>query len=251
MAPSSRTLIRVIDLETTGQTPPEHGVVEIGWQDVALQSDGRWELEGEGGSRLVHPGRAIPPLTMAVHHIRNEDVVDAPLWHDVARPILDPWPRRVALAAHRSSFEEQFCTPALTQGADWICTYKCALRLWSASPGFSNQFLRYWREPEGLDHERGLPAHRAFPDAYVTAFHLRDMLNEVSVAQLVAWSKEPALEPRVRYGPDRGKEYSEISEESLAGFLTDRDPDIRHSAQTEYARRRGVAYAGGQAVTTP
>lgn len=248
MALTPRTIIRVIDLETTGQTPPEHGVVEIGWQDVALQADGRWELDGEGGSRLVHPGRAIPPLTMAVHHIRNEDVADAPLWHDVARPILDPWPRRVALAAHRSSFEEQFCTASLTQGADWICTYKCALRVWPGSPGFSNQFLRYWREPEGMEHDRGLPAHRAFPDAYVTAFHLRDMLNEVSVAQLIAWSKEPALEPRVRYGPDRGKEWHEITEESLAGFLTDRDPDIRHSAQNEYARRRGVAYSDNQAA---
>jgi len=238
------SIIRVIDLETTGQAPPAHGVVEIGWQDVALQPDGRWELEGEGGSRLVNPGRGIPPLTMAIHHIRDEDVADAPYWHDVARPILDPWPRRVALAAHRSSFEEQFCTPSLTRGADWICTYKCALRLWSASPRFSNQFLRYWRNPEGLVHERGLPAHRAFPDAYVTAFHLRDLLAEASVAQLIAWTKEPALEPRVRYGPDRGKEYSEIDDDALAAFLTDRDPDIRFSAETEFARRRGGGAIG-------
>lgn len=239
MPPPQKSIIRVIDLETTGQAPPEHGVVEIGWQDVALQPGGRWELEGEGGSRLVNPGRGIPPLTMAIHHIRDEDVADAPYWHDVARPILDPWPRRLALAAHRASFEELFCTPSLTRDADWICTYKCALRLWSGSPGFSNQFLRYWRRPEGMEHERGLPAHRAFPDAYVTAFHLRDMLNEASIEQLVAWSSEPALEPRVRYGPDRGKEYSEIDDDSLAAFLDDRDPDIRFSAQTEFARRRG------------
>ncbi|WP_066798638.1 exonuclease domain-containing protein [Sphingomonas soli] len=239
MPPPQPTLIRVIDLETTGEKPPAHAVVEIGWQDVALGADGRWELYGEGGSRMVNPGRPIPPLTMAVHHIRDEDVADAPWWHDVARPLLDPWPRRLALAAHRASFEEQFCTPALTRGADWICTYKCALRLWPGSPRFSNQYLRYWRMPEGMDHERGLPAHRAFPDAYVTAFHLRDMLNETSVEQLIAWSKEPALEPRVRYGPDRGREYAEIDEDALIAFMNDRDPDIRFSAETEYARRQG------------
>lgn len=243
------SIVRVIDLETTGNAPPAHAVIEIGWQDVALGADGRWELYGEGGSRLVNPGRQIPPLTMAIHHIRNEDVADAPWWHDVARPVLDPWPRRIALAAHRSSFEEQFCTPSLTRGADWICTYKCALRLWPGSPGFSNQLLRYWRDPAGMEHERGLPAHRAFPDAYVTSFHLRDMLNEASVEQLIAWTKEPALEPRVRYGPDRGKEYSEITEESLAGFLTDRDPDVRHTAQTEYARRRGGGPVGRKSAT--
>lgn len=239
MPPPQPSLIRVIDLETTGDKPPAHGVVEIGWQDVALGADGRWELYGEGGNRMVNPGRPIPPLTMAIHHIRDEDVADAPWWHDVARPVLDPWPRRIALAAHRASFEEQFCTPSLTRGADWICTYKCALRLWPGSPRFSNQYLRYWRMPEGMEHERGLPAHRAFPDAYVTAFHLRDMLNESNVEQLIAWSKEPALEPRVRYGPERGKEYAELDEDVLAAFMNDRDADIRFSAATEMARRQG------------
>ncbi len=182
---SAPQILRVIDLETTGQAPPQHGVLEIGWQDVALSESGRWELFGEGGTRMVNPGRPIPPITQAIHHIREEDVADAPWWHDVARPILDPWPRRLALAAHRASFEEQFCTPALTRGADWVCTWKCALRLWPEAPSFSNQVLRYWRNPEGLEHDRGLPAHRAFPDAYVTAHHLRDMLNEASVAQLI------------------------------------------------------------------
>ena len=242
MAPPS--MIRVIDLETTGNAPPAHGVIEIGWQDVALGGDGRWALHGEGGAILVNPGRPIPPITMAIHHIRDEDVADARWWHDVARPVLDPWPRRIALAAHRASFEEQFCTPSLTHGADWICTWKCALRLWPDSPSFSNQVLRYWRRPHGLDHARGLPVHRAFPDAYVTAHHLRDQLNEASVAQLIQWSKEPGLLPRVRYGPDRGKDWREIEEESLAGFLTDRDPDVRHTAETEMARRRGGGHIG-------
>ena len=112
------------------------------------------------------------------------------------------------------------------------------------SPGFSNQMLRYYRKPAGMVHERGLPAHRAFPDAYVTAHHLRDMLNQASVAQLIQWSKEPGLLPRVRFGADRGKEWNEITEESLAGFLGDRDPDVRHTAQTEYARRRGGGAVG-------
>ena len=241
-------IVRVIDLETTGNAPPAHGVVEIGWQDVALGADGRWELMGDGGNILVNPGRPIPPVTMAVHHIRDEDVADARYWHDVARPVLDPWPRRVALAAHRAAFEQQFCTPALTHGAQWICTWKCALRLWPDSPGYSNQMLRYWRRPEGLVHERGLPAHRAFPDAYVTAYHVRDQLNEASVAQLIQWSNEPGLLPRVRFGADRGKDWREISNESLAGFLTDRDEDVRFTAETELARRRGGGEIGRASV---
>ena len=238
------SIIRVIDLETTGNAPPAHGVCEIGWQDVALGEGGRWELYGEGGSRLVNPGRPIPPVTMAVHHILDEQVADAPFWHDVARPILDPYPRRVALAAHRADFEEQFCTPAYTRGADWICTWKCAMRMWPDSPAFSNQILRYWRMPHGLEHQRGLPIHRAFPDAYVTAHHLRDLLNEASVEQLIEWSKLPGLLPRVRHGPDRGKEWREIGADSLATMLGDRDPDVRYTAEQERARRLGGGTVG-------
>ncbi|MES2442168.1 MAG: 3'-5' exonuclease [Pseudomonadota bacterium] len=245
---ASPQIIRVIDLETTGPAPPAHGVCEIGWQDVALSKSGRWELFGEGGQQLVNPGRPMSPITTAIHHLRDEDVAEAPFWHDVARPVLDPWPRRVALAAHRASFEEQFCTPALTRGADWVCTWKCALRLWPDSPSFSNQVLRYWRRPEGLDHERGLPAHRAFPDAYVTAHHLRDMLNEASLAQLIEWSNLPGLLPRVRFGPDRGKEWREIDDESLAGFLGDRDEDVRYTARQEVERRRGGGAVGRESM---
>lgn len=237
-------IIRVIDLETTGNAPPQHGVCEVGWQDVALGDDGRWALHGAGGQRMVNPGRPIPPVTQAVHHILDEQVAGEPFWIDVARPVLDPYPRRVALAAHRADFEMQFCTLNMTNGAEWICTWKCALRLWPDSPSFSNQVLRYWRKPEGIEHARGLPAHRAFPDAYVTAHHLRDMLNEASVAQLLAWSNQPGLLPRVRFGPDRGKDWREIAEDSLNGFLSDRDPDVRFTAETELARRRGGGAVG-------
>ena len=91
--------------------------------------------------------------------------------------------------------------------------------------------------PEGLIHEIGLPAHRAMPDAYVTAHHLRDMLNEASLEQLLAWSREPGLLPRVPTGLDCGKGWDRLTKESLREFCRDRDVDVRFSAQTELARR--------------
>ena len=72
-----------------------------------------------------------------------------------------------------------------------MCTYKCALRLWPELPSHSNQVIRYERRPHVLDRALGLPAHRAGPDAYVTAHHLRDMLDLVGLEQLIAWSAEP------------------------------------------------------------
>ncbi|UAK25740.1 exonuclease domain-containing protein [Sphingomonas nostoxanthinifaciens] len=233
--------IRVIDLETTGSRPPAHDVCEIGWQDVVLGGDGRWLVNEERGAILVNPGRPIPPVTMAVHHIIDQDVAGAPFWRDAAPPVLKPEGGTLGLAAHRASFEQRFCTPQLSGGAPWICTWKCALRLWPGSPSFSNQVLRYWRMPEGLDRNTGLPVHRAMPDAYVTAHHLRDMLNAASVEQLLEWSDLPGLLPRVPAGADRGRGWDELDDEALRRLAADRDEDVRYSAETEVRRRQNQA----------
>jgi exodeoxyribonuclease X len=233
--------VRVIDLETTGSSPPAHGVCEIGWQDVERQEGGQWSLAADGSARFVNPGRPIPPVTMAVHHIMDADVAGAPFWPEIAPAILQPAGGTLALAAHRAAFEQRFCTPRLAGGAQWICTWKCALRLWPDSPSFSNQVLRYWRMPDGLDQAKGLPVHRAFPDAYVTAHHLRDQLNTAGLAQLLAWSAEPGLLPRVPAGADRGRAWGELEDEVLQRYTTDRNEDVRFSAQSELERRAGAA----------
>ncbi len=231
--PSPR--VRVIDLETAGNGP--HDVCEIGWQDVVLGSDGRWCVNDDRGSRLINPGHAITPETMAIHHIIDADVAGAPLWKDVATDVLKPEGGVQALAAHRAAFEQRYCTPKFTGGTPWLCTWKCALRLWPHLTSFSNQMLRYQRRPEGLVRELGLPAHRALPDAYVTAHHLRDMLNETSLDQLLAWSHEPGLLVRVPAGPDRGKAWDRVGAEALRTLARDRDVNVRFSAETELRRR--------------
>lgn len=227
--------IRVIDLETAGNGASD--VCEIGWQDVALTNEGCWALTSERGALFVNPGRPITADTMAIHHILDEQVAGAPFWKDVAPSVLRPYGGVAALAAHRAAFEQRYCTTRLTGGLPWICTWKCALRIWPELPRFSNQMLRYLRMPEGLVHEIGLPAHRAMPDAYVTAHHLRDMLNAASLEDLLAWSAEPGLLPRVPAGPDRGKGWDRLSTEALIGYLQDRDSDVRFSAQTELNKR--------------
>ena len=55
-----------------------------------LSEAGRWIVSSERGSQLVNPGRPIPPVTMAVHHIIDADGADAPSWRDVAPGVLRP-----------------------------------------------------------------------------------------------------------------------------------------------------------------
>jgi len=95
--------------------------------------------------------------------------------------------------------------------------------------------------PVGLIHEIGLPAHRAMPDAYVTAHHLRDELNAASLDKLLFRSSEPGILPGVRAGPDRGKSWERLSVETLTAFTRDRDADIGFSADTESAARRNAS----------
>ena len=244
--------VRVIDLETTGQGFADGGVVEVGWQDVALHdrgapgATGTWSLRGGPGAHLVRPGNPISPATSAIHHIIDEDVAAAPLWPEVAPGVLRaaPGPAPLALAAHRAAFEQRWCRPALSGGARWVCTYKCALRLWPDAPTHSNQGLRYWRRPVGLDRDQGLPAHRAGPDAYVTAHHLRDMLALVGLDQLLAWSDEPALLAKVPFGPWRGRRWAELSDAALDTVAAGAggNGDVAFTAGMERTRR-GLAEA--------
>lgn len=228
--------IRVIDLETAGDGASD--VCEIGWQDVVCGDEGSWEVSDDRGSRFVNPGRPISPETMAIHHILDEWVSDAPFWKEMAAEVLNPKDGVIALAAHRAAFEQRFCTPRLTGGANWIRTWKSALRVWPELQGFSNQMLRYQRRPAGLVHALGLPAHRALPDAYVTAHHLRDQLNAVGPEQLIEWSRHPGLLPRVRSGTERGRLWTMLDDEALNLLARDRDMDTRYSAETEMLRRR-------------
>jgi len=235
--------VRVIDLETTGSRPPDDGVVEVGWQDVSGAGEADWEVTAGRGALFVNPQRPIPSRTAAVHHIIDADVAGSPPWHVVAPPILLA-PGLIALAAHRVEFERRWCVDALTGGLPWVCTYKCALRLWPDMPSHSNQALRYERMPAGLDRALGLPAHRAGPDAYVTAHHLRDMLNEASLDQLIAWSREPALLVRVPFGPFRGRRWADLDDTALDAILArDTDRDMRFTARHERDRRNGAGPA--------
>jgi len=129
-------------------------------------------------------------------------------------------------------------------GVPFVCTYKAALRLWRDAPAHSNQALRYWRRPAGLDRAEAAVSHRAYPDAYVTAFHLRDMLALAPLEDLIRWTDEPALQVRCHIGKWRGHLWSEVD----LGFLEwvsvrDFDEDVLFTVHHEIDLRRAAADA--------
>lgn len=231
-------MIRIVDVETTGVDPKEHRVIEVAAYDLNIEDGGITRV----GSHLCRPGRKIPPEASAVHHLTDADVEDAPpfamIWnaHYAGAPIY---------AAHNCEFEQGYLPSP--EGVQWICTYKCALRRWPEAPGHSNQVLRYWL---GLDNDpafnRGLAslAHRAEPDAYVTAWILRRLLG--AVPDLVRQTTEPKHYAKINFGKHRGMLLSEIPADYL-GWLRDgrhdMDADWRYCAKLELERRRARAGA--------
>ena len=215
--------LRCIDFESTGLLATDK-LCEIGSADLC---DGEVSYPV---SRLVNPGVLIPPELSAVHHIIDTDVVGAQPWEVVLPLFTDD--AVDAYAAHNRQFEAMWFTDEIRKGKPLICTYRCALRIWTNSPSYSNQTLRYWLK---LDCDRSIArdVHRAGPDAYVTAFLLREELKHASVKQLIEWSNQPALLPRVTFGKYRGKAWTEVERSYLEWIVKqpDMNEDVKFTAK--------------------
>src|SRR5436190_710636 len=74
----AQSLIRVIDIETTGIDPATDAIIEIASVDM-VRSGGI----NNAMDTLVRPGKPIPPGASAVHHIVDEDVQNAPALAEV------------------------------------------------------------------------------------------------------------------------------------------------------------------------
>lgn len=232
------TIIRVIDFETTGVEPPAQ-VCEVGICDLDLEA------------KLVHSPFAwlcnvasMPPEVRAVHHISLKECHgNSPF--DAEEMFGEQYGMPMAMAAHNAEFETKFFTSPVPV----ICTYKVALRVWPDAPSHSNGALRYWLEDAGKispDHPLTQPAHRAGPDAYVTAHILLALFNEgVTGKQMVAWTKEPRLLPRCPIGKFRDKPWSEVEAGFLGWMLRQADmaDDLKWNAQREITRRNEGAKA--------
>ncbi|WP_336810893.1 exonuclease domain-containing protein [Bosea sp. MMO-172] len=246
-------LIRVVDLETTGFAPPTAEPIEIGWINLRSTKRGLcgaptgWDINLPSSALIRHNG-PIPPETSAIHHLTIADFgpdANPQDWDIMMSRVCRPaHPPVDYFAAHNAAFERQFLTDGETRGRSWICTWKCALRLWPEAPAHSNQALRYWR---WLSVDRGIAnqAHRAGPDAYVTAHLLRDMLEQpgVTLAQLVQWSDEPALLARCQIGRWRGTPWRDIDDTSFLRWILDRDfsQEVRFTAQFHLDRLSSTA----------
>lgn len=209
-------MLRVIDTETTSF---EGGVVEIASVDIVKG------VICNPMSDLIRPAEPIGFAAMAIHHITEDMVSDAPLISDVIGKYLGA----DAYVSHNAAFDKDKL-PQVT--APWICTLKLARKLYPQFESHGNQYLRYRL---GLKPEvpEGLYAHRALYDCYVTAELLMYMGREAqwTVGQMRKISESPSLLHMMRFGKYKGKTFEEVARIDK-GYLrwmsgTELDEDMR------------------------
>lgn len=223
-------VLRIIDIETTGTNPEADAIVEIASVDAS--KDGK---PTRPVSHLVNPGMPIPAVASAVHHLVDSDVIHARKIDDVVHEFKGA----DIYVAHNAPFEAGFLDPHLGD-VTWLCTYKCALRLWPNHPSHSNQALRYllgYTRPFDLPDSE-LQPHRALPDCYVTAATLIEILRAAGeqgfkFADLLKWSEEPPLMTTFGFGKHRGERFDAVPKDYLHWIIdkSDLDEGLKFSAR--------------------
>ena len=230
--------LRVIDLETTGGDRTSE-IIEVGIVDVVRDGEG-WSARPPV-SKLFRPRGEISVHAMAVHHLTPEHFCDADPHCDeyALRALFAELGPADVMVAHAARFERSFIADTAHGGLPWICTVRSSKQAWPEAPGHSNQVLRYWRGFR-LDPALADPAHRAGPDAWVTAHILMDLLQAHSVDEMLDWTRAPRELSVVPFGKHRRKPWSAVPADYLHWMAaqTDMDADAVAAARAELERRK-------------
>ena len=179
----------IVDVETTGWSPEEAGITEIG---AVRMSGGQVRAEF---STLVNPGRAIPPDIVALTGITDEMVTAAPPQAAALASFLD-FAEGAVLTAHNAPFDVGFLAAAGASAGlpgpagpvlDTVVLDTVALaRRLLATGGLAaddvpncklSTLAGYFGAPPG-------PQHRALADARATATVLAGLLRMFSARRV-------------------------------------------------------------------
>lgn len=195
--PLAEVTFVVVDLETTGGSPSESAITEIG----AVKVRGGAEL-GDFGT-LVDPGGPVPPFITALTGITTAMVTAAPRMDSVLPAFLE-FARGCVLVAHNAPFDIGFLKAACAAGGyAWpafpvVDTVDLARRVLTKDevPNCKlGTLARYFRAATE-------PTHRALADARATVDVLHGLIERLgsfgvtSLEELRGFAKAPTSEQR-------------------------------------------------------
>lgn len=172
----TQTQFIMLDTETTHQDDPK--VIELAGLRWMYKRPIEYTHFKEN---FINPRCKIHPASMAVHHILNEDVEDAPFIEEIQ----DEWGQWVGndiIVAYNSDYDQGVLSQTPLFNKKWLDAYRMAMQFWSVGQlnedGFpltslKQQELRYWLNLPKTSGE----AHRAAADIQVTAFVVERVIS--------------------------------------------------------------------------
>jgi DNA polymerase III epsilon subunit-like protein len=231
-------LLIYLDVETTGLEEKDRicaiGCIGVENDAVAVRSE------------RIKPPRKIRPDAMALHHITNEMVKDAPLFGaSQTLQWLQPYnTKENILVAHNIDFDTAMLSK---EGFVWqggmIDTLKCTKHLIPEVDQFALQYLRYELGLYKTEQEKAeklgivLQAHTPLSDAFhVKMLHacLRELADDERLQELTL---ERVLVAKFTFGKYNGRYIEEIAMrdpgylEWMLNNMSDMDADLRYSVE--------------------
>jgi len=185
----------IVDIETTGGSPLNHRVLEIG---IVLVEDGQIVSSFQS---LVNPEMFIPYNVILIHGITNELVESAPTFAEIASDI-EEMTHDAVFVAHSVAFDfgfikAEFARIGKIYDRKRLCTVRLSKRL---LPGLKSHSLASLCQFYKIKNQR---AHRALEDAEATTrifFELTQVVGFEAVVTefLNRKSKEMSLPPHIK-----------------------------------------------------
>lgn len=166
----------VVDLETTGGTPENGRITEIG---IVLLDDFQVVKTYQ---TLVDPGMPIQPFVQKLTGITDEMVSGKPQFNDVAEEVAEMLRGRI-FVAHNVQFDCRFMRAELRRACikmdpPRLCTVKLSRRFFPGLPSYSLHNLIMSLELPDFNH------HRALADAMAAAEILKLCLQKVGTDKI-------------------------------------------------------------------
>jgi len=176
-----------VDLETTGASPAQDRIIEVGLVRVANG------VLIEQWSSLVNPEAPIPSNIESFTGISNEMVRGAPAFADIAATVFEKL-RGAVFVAHNARFDHaflhrEFLRVKMQLSVPVLCTVKLSRRLY---PQYVRHNLDAVIERHGIVC---LARHRALGDALVLRELWQKLQAEMAPAALAAAAARSMLEP--------------------------------------------------------
>ena len=215
-----------LDTETSGMSA-EDNICEFAWSEV----DPDCNIIRSHAS-LIDPECPISPGASGVHGIVYSKVADAPTMQEYLAMVEHPFgvEDHIMAIAHSWPFDKRFIRKHLDHVENGICTLKLARKIYTDSPDFKMQTLRFYLN---LDVEGA--AHSAAGDVAVLVSLIRRMSQDTNLDLfgLYELANQPTLITKMGFGKYKGKALKELPDSYIKWLLElpDLSEDMRYSLE--------------------